>query len=204
MTRVLVVDDHPIFRDGLRAALRSDDVTVVGEAATADEAVAACSDVRPDVVVMDLQLPGGGVEATARILAASPGVRVLVLTMSGDRAAVNAAVRAGARGYLVKGADRDELLGAIRAVASGEAVFGAGVAQVVLDSMAAHPAAPFPQLTAREREVLALVAEGLTNAAIARRLFVTPKTARNHVSNVLAKLGVTSRDAAAALVVEER
>jgi len=200
MIGVLIVDDHPIFRDGLRAALRADDVTVVGEAANADEAVAACARVQPDVVVMDLQMPGGGIAATERILARHPGVHVLVLTMSGDRAAVTAAVRAGAHGYLVKGAGRDELLRAIRGVARGEAVFGEDVARAVLDSVGRSTVETFPQLTAREREVLALIGEGLTNAAIARRLVVSPKTARNHVSNVLAKLGAPTREAAAAMV----
>ncbi len=200
MIRVVVADDHPIFLDGLRVALRAPDVVVVGAAKTADETVALVSSLAPDVAVVDLQMPGHGLEAIRHIVSLSPSVRVVVLTMSADTQAVNAALRAGARGYVVKGADRDELLGAIRAVARGDLVFGTEVAAPLLSALARAPALPFPELTSREREVLGLVAEGLTNAAIARRLFLSPKTVRNHVSNILAKLGVPDRESAAVLV----
>jgi DNA-binding NarL/FixJ family response regulator len=198
--RVLIVDDHPIFRDGLRAALSADDIEVVGEATTADEAATATAALQPDVVLMDLQLPGTGLEATRRILRGDPTVRVLVLTMSEDQRTVSAAVQAGALGYLVKGVDRSKLLAAVRAVAAGDAIFGADVAGAVLTTIAERDAVAFPQLTAREREVLALVADGLTNAAISHRLYVSQKTVRNHVSNILTKLGVDDRESAAALV----
>ena len=199
MIRVLAVDDHPIFLDGLRAALRCDDIQIVGEATTGDDAVRKAAELSPDLVLMDLQLPGGGLEATKAILAAQPDVKVLVLTMSEDQRTVSAALRAGASGYLVKGADRVTLLDGIRAVAAGTAVFGKGVAASVLSTMAQLEGNAFPQLTSREREVLDLLADGLTNTAIGRRLFVSPKTVRNHVSNVLSKLGVDSREAAAAM-----
>jgi DNA-binding NarL/FixJ family response regulator len=198
--RVLAVDDHPIFLDGLRAALRAEDISIVGEATTAAAAVEAARELVPDLVLMDLQLPGGGLEATRAIVAAHPTTRVLVLTMSEDQRTVSAAVQAGATGYLVKGADRATLLAAVRTVAAGNAVFGAGVAGPVLSAMAHSSASPFPQLTAREREILELLGEGLTNAAIGHRLFLSPKTVRNHVSNVLGKLGVEDREAAAALL----
>ena len=200
MIRVLAVDDHPIFLDGLRAALRAEDITVVGEATSAHEAVAAATELAPDLVLMDLQLPGGGLEATRAIVAARPATRVLVLTMSEDQRTVSAAVQAGATGYLVKGAGRGTLLDAVRAVAAGNAVFGADIAGSVLTAMATSDASAFPQLTAREREILELLGEGLTNAAIGRRLFLSPKTVRNHVSNVLGKLGVEDREAAASLL----
>jgi len=202
--RVLAVDDHPIFLDGLRAALRVDDIDVVGEARSADDAVLAAAELEPDLVLMDLQLPGGGLEAIRAILAARAGARVLVLTMSEDQRTVSAAVQAGASGYLVKGADRTTLLDAVRAVAAGNAFFGAGVAASVLASMARAEPLAFPQLTDREREVLELLGEGLTNAAIGHRLFVAPKTVRNHVSNVLSKLGVEDRESAGSLARQDR
>ena len=196
--RILVVDDHPIFRDGLRTALSGDDIEVVGEAATAGDAVQLAAELEPDVVLMDLQMPGGsGIDATRAISAARPGVAILVLTMAADAQAVFGAIRAGARGYLVKGADRDELRRAVRAVADGEANFGADIAQRLLGAFAAGRPTPLPELTDREREVLTLVTNGYTNAAIARRLVVSPKTVRNHVSNILTKLQVGDREEAA-------
>ena len=199
--RVAIVDDHPVFRDGLRAALASAGVDVVAEAGTVAEAVAACLSTEPDVVLMDLQLPdGSGIEATRRIVEHLPRTRVVVLTMTGDDDAVFAALAAGARGYLLKGADRAAILAALDAVDRGDAILGAGVAARALDLFArrlANPM-PLPELTDREREVLHLVADGLTNAAIAARLVVSPKTVRNHVSNILTKLQVTNRAEAAA------
>jgi DNA-binding NarL/FixJ family response regulator len=203
--RVLVVDDHPIFRDGLRTALEAASVTVVGEAGSAEEAVAQAAELEPDVVLMDLQLPdGSGIEATRAIVTRRPEVAVLVLTMTDDVDAVFAAVRAGARGYLVKGVDRAELLGAIHGVADGQAVFGAAVAGRVLGAFAGgRPGpAPLPELTDREREVLGLLTEGYTNAAIAQRLYLSQKTVRNHVSNVLTKLQVGDRHEAARVARE--
>jgi DNA-binding NarL/FixJ family response regulator len=196
--RVLVADDHPLFRDGLRSALASHgDAEVVGEAATGDAAITSALELQPDVVVMDLQMPGAnGIEATRRIIEASPHIGVLVLTMFEDDDSVFAAMRAGARGYLLKGAGQDEIARAVRAVAAGEAVFGPAVAQRLMDFFASQPSGPppaFPDLTEREREILELVAQGESNQSIARRLFLSQKTVRNHVSNIFTKLQVADR-----------
>ena len=195
--RLLVVDDHPMFREGLRAALASaDQVDDVLEAGSVEEAVTLAAEMAPEVVLMDLQLPdGSGIDATKTIVEHEPATLVVVLTMTGDDDAVMAALAAGARGYLLKGADRTAILGAIEAVCRGEAILGAGVAERVLQHFAAprKSTVPLPQLTDREREVLSLIADGLTNQAIAGRLFVSAKTVRNHVSNILAKLQVATR-----------
>jgi DNA-binding NarL/FixJ family response regulator len=196
--RILLADDHPLFRDGLRALLASiEDAEVVGEASTGAEAVERSLAEQPDVVLMDLHMPGlNGVEATRRIVEASPHVGVLVLTMVEDDDAVFAAMRAGARGYLVKGSSQREILAAIRAVGSGEAVFGPTIAErliAYLSGAAAGPAQAFPELTEREREVLELIARGESNARIARELGISQKTVRNHVSNVFTKLRVVDR-----------
>ena len=204
--RVVVVDDHPLYREGLVTAMQAmPGVEVVGEAADGEQAVERVADLRPDVVVMDLHMPVlNGIDATRRITAEHPGTAVLVLTMLEGDDSVFAAMRAGARGYLLKGADRSEIARALAGVAHGEVVFSAGIASRVLAFFAAGPAAasaalePFPQLTEREREVLDLVARGLTNAEIARRLVVSDKTVRNHVSNVFAKLHVAGRAEAVA------
>jgi DNA-binding NarL/FixJ family response regulator len=170
---------------------------VVDEAATGEEAVAAAVTAFPDVVVMDLHMPGlNGIDATRRITAATPHAAVLVLTMFGDDDSVFAAMRAGARGYLLKGAGQTEIIQSIQAVARGEAVFGPTIADRVLAFFSGPPPAPaeaFPELTEREREVLELLARGELNAAIARRLGLSPKTVRNHVSNIFAKLQVADR-----------
>ena len=197
--RVVVVDDHPLFRDGVRAALSgSEDVEVVGEAADVAGALEVVLELRPDVVLMDLNLPdGSGVDATRRLTAASPEVRVLVMTMSTDDDAVVAAMRAGARGFVVKGAGRRDLVDSVRTVAEGGAVFSPVVADRLAGYFAGLTAVPareaFPQLTDREREVLDLLARGLDNRRIARELVLSDKTVRNHVSNVLAKLEVDDR-----------
>jgi DNA-binding NarL/FixJ family response regulator len=197
--RILLVDDHPLFRDGVRAALASaDDLEVVGEAETVGEAVALAAELSPDVVLMDLGLPdGSGIDATRAILAAAPAVRVLVMTMTSDDEAVVAAMRAGARGFVVKGSGRADLLRSVRSVADGQAVFGPDVADrltAYFSSLASVPGRDaFPQLTEREREVLELMARGLDNRRIARELFLSDKTVRNHVSNVLAKLDAEDR-----------
>ena len=194
--RVLVVDDHPMFRDGLRTLIRdADGVELVGEASTGEEAVVRAVDLQPDVVVMDLQMPDvNGIEATRRITAASPHVAVLVLTMFEDDDSVFAAMRAGARGYLLKGAAQEDILRAVAAVAAGDAIFGPTVATRLIEFFAAErPPEPFPELTEREREVLELLARGKSNQNIARELFVSSKTIRNHVSNIFTKLHVADR-----------
>jgi DNA-binding NarL/FixJ family response regulator len=196
--RVLIADDHPFFRDGLRVLLAATaDTELVGEADDGAQTVALAAELQPDVILMDLQMPGlGGIEATRRILHASPHVGVLVVTMYEDDDSVFAAMRAGARGYLLKGADKEEMRVAIRAVARGEAVFGPAIARRLMQYFAAPRQSPtdtFPDLTERERQILALLAAGRTNQEIAERLVLTLKTVRNYVSNVFAKLQVSDR-----------
>jgi DNA-binding NarL/FixJ family response regulator len=200
--RVLVVDDHPVFRSGLRTLLDDLGVAVVAEAADGADGVALALEHTPDVVLMDLQMPGvSGVEATRRLTAAAPQVRVLVLTMVDEDQAVLAAIQAGAMGYLLKGAGLEEIARALSAVAAGHAVYGPEVARRMRSFFAGHDAGavaavPFPSLSDREREVLTLLAEGVTNGDIARRLFLSDKTVRNYVSSVFTKLDVETRAAA--------
>lgn len=202
--RVLVVDDHPVFRAGMATILADlDDIELVGQSSDGAEAVTAADRLQPDVVLMDLRMPRvGGVEATTRITAAHPDIAVVVLTMDDDDDSVFAALRAGARGYLLKEADADDVHRAVLGVARGEAVFGPGIATRVLAHFSAvsrgRPG-PFPQLTARESEVLALLAQSLDNATIARRLVLSEKTVRNRVSDVLGKLHARNRAEAVAL-----
>jgi len=201
--RVLIADDHPLFRSGLRALLAAvPDTEVVGEAATGKEATALAAELQPDVVVMDLHMPGvSGIDATRRILDASPHIGVLVVTMFEDDYSVFAAMRAGAKGYVLKDADEEDMLHAIRAVGKGEAIFSPTVARRVIDFFTgAKPevergvsARAFPELTDREREVLDLIAQGLSNPEIATHLYLSPKTVRNHISNIFAKLQVADR-----------
>lgn len=203
--RVLLVDDHPIFREGLVAALEGEPtVEIVGEAATGEEALAQVARLTPDVVLLDLAMPGmSGIEVTRAVARDHPAVRVLVLTMQADDESLFAAVRAGAAGYLLKGAHRQEILRAVGAVADGEAVFGAPVASRILAQLTGQgrtrsAVVPFPQLTDREREILDLVAQGLGNQAIAARMHLAPKTVRNNVSTILQKVQAADRGEAIA------
>lgn len=200
--RILIADDHPIFRDGLRALLESvPDMQVIGEAATGEDVLAQAYALQPDVILMDIKLPGiNGIEATRRILYTSPHIHILMVTMFEDDDSVFAAIRAGAHGYLLKGAIQEETLRAIRAVSNGEAIFGPAIAKRLIyyfgstRPIAKHgPAQFFSELTEREYEILTLIAQRKSNADIAARLVLSPKTVRNHVSNVLSKLQVADR-----------
>ena len=204
--RVVVVDDHPVFRQGLRTLLEDLLVEVVAEAADGEAGVLAALEHRPDVVLMDLQMPGTtGVDATRRLRSEAPDVRVLVLTMVEDDQAVYAALRAGALGYLLKGAGHQEIGQALATVATGQAVLGPEVARRLSSYFAVDPQAgakPFPTLSDREREVVRLMALGLNNGDIARRLFLSDKTVRNYVSSVFTKLDVPDRASAIVLAVD--
>ena len=201
--RVLIADDHQLFRDGLKALLLSaPDTEVVGEAATGRGAIQLAAESQPDVILMDLQMPDmDGIEATRRIVDTSPHINVLMVTMFEDDQSVFAAMRAGARGYVLKGAKHDEMLRAIRAVGSGGAIFSPTIAARMMNFFAASrsviPEQAFPDLTDREREVLTLIARGESNADIARALTISVKTVRNHVSNIFSKLQVADRAQAA-------
>jgi DNA-binding NarL/FixJ family response regulator len=198
--RVVIADDHPVVRDGLSALLASvPSVVVAGVAGTGREAVQAAVTLRPDVLVMDIQMPElSGVAAAGEIARLAPDVAVLMLTMFDDDDSVFAAMRAGARGYVLKGAQQDEIVRAIHSVAAGEAIFGPGIARRVLGLVCAPPAAdvPFEALTSREREVLDLIAAGVRNTEIARRMSIAPKTVANHVSAIFSKLQVADRNQA--------
>ena len=196
--RVLVVDDHAVVREGLRVLLGTLDLTVVGVAEDGRAAVREAQLTRPDVVLMDIAMPGmGGVEATRALRVACPDARVLMLTMFDDDATVLLAMRAGARGYVLKGAGQDEIAAAIRSVAAGQLVFGPGIAARVLelfpDTLPPREPDAFPELTAREREILSGVASGMRTVAIAAALHLSPKTVSNHLTSIFAKLEVTDR-----------
>lgn len=195
---IVIADDHPMFRKGIRALLEvQEDIEVVGEATTADEAVLLATQLMPDLILMDLNMPGGGVEATRRTVGAVPSVRVLVVTMFKDDDSVFTALRAGAQGYVLKDAGEDEMLRAIRAVAQGEAIFSPAIAARVLTYFAKpRPLLPrevFPELTLREREILGYIAVGESNAEIARQLGLRLKTVANYTSNIFSKLQVADR-----------
>ncbi len=195
--RVLVADDHPVFRSGMMALLSSSaGIEVVGEAETGEQAIALAAELRPDVVLMDLQMPGvGGIEATRRIVAVSPEVRVLVVTMYEDDDLVFAALKAGARGYVLKGASATDVVRAVQVAGDGEAIFSPRIAERLIGFFSQpRPAEPvFPELTEREREILDLMAQGRSNSEIAARLTLSLKTVRNHVSNIFGKLQVVDR-----------
>ncbi|MBA2680249.1 MAG: response regulator transcription factor [Ktedonobacteraceae bacterium] len=197
--RVLIADDHPLFRSGMRSLLVADLANeVIGEATTGEEAVALASSLQPDIILMDLHMPGmGGIEATRRVLHSNPHIRILIVTMYEDDHSVFTAMRAGARGYLLKGASPDEVLRAIAAVGSGEAIFSPSIATRLIDFFAhlqptALPQA-LPELTEREHDILTLIAQGQSNPAIAKHLALSPKTVSNYVSTIFSKLQVADR-----------
>ena len=197
--RILIADDHPVFRDGIRALLdAAPDIEIIADATTGAEAVALAEQQQPDVILMDLKMPGmHGVAATRQIVERSPQIRVLVVTMFEDDASVFTAMRAGARGYVLKDATKEELLRAIQAVGNGEAIFSPPIAARMLRFFATpHPIVPrqaFPELTGREHEILTLLAESVSNHEIAQRLALSPKTVSNYVSNIFSKLQVADR-----------
>jgi len=205
--RVLIADDHALFREGVNAILKSvPDIEIVGEAGTGQDALTLASDLTPDVILMDIQMPDlNGVEATQRILKTQPNVGIIIVTMLEDDDSLFSAMRVGARGYVLKGADKAEMLKSIRAVAGGEALFGPAIAARLLNFFHENPKKPkkespsiaFPELTDREREILACIACGDTNTEIAEQLTISLKTVRNHVSNIFNKLQVTNRAQAA-------
>ena len=196
---ILIADDEPAFRSGLRALLRSaEDLVLVGDAATGDEVIRLAADLQPDIVLMDINMPGvNGIEATRRVLTTSPHIGILMLTMFEDDDSVFAAMRAGARGYLLKGALKAEILRAIQTVSGGGVVFGAAIAQRMMRYFTGlkpvEPAELFPELTERERQVLNLIAQGYNNAEMAQRLTLSGKTIRNHITNIFSKLQVADR-----------
>jgi DNA-binding NarL/FixJ family response regulator len=197
--RVLLADDHPVFRHGLRDLLEDvEHVQVVGEASTGEDAVRLADAIQPDVVLMDVKMPGmSGIEASRRIHEVCPSARILILTMFQDDGTVFAAMRAGARGYVLKDADKEDLLRAVQSVARGEAIFSPAVATRVLDyfsgSTSGPPRESFPMLTDRERDLLHLLARGQSNSEIAADLGLTTKTVSNYVSSILGKLQVADR-----------
>lgn len=199
--RLLIADDHAFYREGVRAMLRdAPETEVIGEATTGDEAVVKALDLQPDIILMDIKMPGlNGIEATRSLLQASPHIGVLVITMFEDDASVFAAMRAGARGYLLKDADQDELVRAVKAIHRGEAIFSPAIAERLIHYFAAlQPASAvvFPELTEREREILHLIAQGHNNPEIANRLVLSLKTVQNNVSNIFSKLQVADRSQA--------
>ena len=200
---VLIADDHALFREGLRALFTAlPDIEVVGEAAEGESAIKQVDALQPDIVLMDINMPGlNGIEATRRILSNHPNLGVIMVTMLEDDASVFSAMRAGARGYVLKGAHHDEILQAIRAVAAGQAVFGPAIAARMMNFFqglngAGHggnSAVAFPELTDREREVLTLIAQGVSNKEIAEKLVISMKTVSNHITNIFSKLQVADR-----------
>jgi DNA-binding NarL/FixJ family response regulator len=199
--RILIADDHRLFRDGMRALLASvDGFELIGEADNGEDITRLALDLQPDVILMDLAMPGlNGIDATRQVTSVSPHIGVIVVTMHDDDEAVFSAMRAGARGYILKGATQEELLRTIDAVSRGEALFGPGIAARLMTyffQAQLEPSSPngvFPTLTPREREVLGLIAQGLTNIQISHSLEIGAKTVRNHITNIFSKLQVTDR-----------
>ena len=195
---ILIVDDHPVFRKGLRALLATmPNTELVGEAASGEEAIELAEMLQPDVFLLDLQMPGGGgLEAIRPIVQTSPHISILVVTMFDDDDSVFAAIRAGARGYVLKDMNDEEITRAILAVGHGEAIFSPAIAERMMDFFSARPALPsniFPELTDSERNVLRLMAQGANNETIAQQLALSNKTVRNYVSNIFSKLQVADR-----------
>lgn len=196
--RLLIADDHTFYREGVRAMLREvAETEVIGEAISGEEAVEQALALQPDVILMDIKMPGlNGIEATRRILQTSPQIGIVVVTMFEDDGSVFAAMRAGARGYLLKDADQDELVRAIKAIRRGEAIFSPAIAQRMIHyfgSLRLTPTFAFPELTEREREILQFIAQGHSNMEIANRLVLSLKTVQNHVSSIFSKLQVADR-----------
>jgi DNA-binding NarL/FixJ family response regulator len=208
--KILIADDHPLFRHGVKTLFTTaPDLEVVAEVTTGEEAIQKAQSLQPDVILMDLRMPGcNGIEATREIMKNHPQIQILILTMFQDDHSVFAAMRAGAKGYVLKDAEKDDLLNAIRTVGNGGAIFSPGIASRMIDYFAmARPAAPkeaFPELTEREREVLYLMADGTANSGIASKLQISGKTVSNYVTNILNKLQVADREEAVLLVREAR
>ncbi len=199
--KLIIVDDHKLFREGIKALLAvTDDIEIVGEAEDGATAMKRIRELEPDVILMDINMPGlNGIRVTEQILAQHPQIRIIMLTMLEDDASIFHAMRAGARGYLLKGAEPEEVLSVIRAVAEGQALFGPAIATRLMNyfkELGAKPAVSgvlFPELTEREVEVLRLISQGLNNQEIARKLFLSPKTIRNHITSIFSKLQVADR-----------
>lgn len=199
--KLIIVDDHKLFREGIKALLAvTDDIEIVGEAEDGAIAMNRIREIEPDVILMDINMPGlNGIRVTEQILAQHPQTRIIMLTMLEDDASIFHAMRAGARGYLLKGAEPEEVLSVIRAVAEGQALFGPAIATRLMQyfkELSAKPAvsdSPFPELTDRELELLRLIAQGLNNQEIAQKLVLSPKTVRNHITNIFSKLQVADR-----------
>lgn len=211
--KLMIADDHRLFREGLKALLAvTDDIEIVAEAEDGDSALKKCKELQPDIILMDINMPGiNGLHATQQIAATFPQIGIIMLTMLEDDASVFNAMRAGARGYLLKGADPQEVLSVVRAVSEGQALFGPAIAtrlmnffkELSLKPVATQGKANFPELTERELEVLRLISQGLNNSEIAQKLVLSPKTVRNHITNIFSKLQVADRAQAIVRAREE-
>lgn len=199
--KLMIADDHKLFREGIKALLAiTDDIEIIGEAEDGETALKQVRELEPDVILMDINMPGqNGIRVTEQIMEKYPQTRIIMLTMLEDDVSIFHAMRAGARGYLLKGADPQEVLSVIRAVAEGQALFGPAIATRLmnyfkeLSAKPGVPGTPFPELTEREVEVLHLIAQGLNNQEIAQKFVLSPKTVRNHITNIFSKLQVADR-----------